>query len=154
MEWRRGKTTETAAVRNSVTRRERGGIGRLLTVSAVLLALLPALFGAVTPEAVDAQAVPNTMTVASAPGDAWTDGTNSSTAVCASYTSPGGSCSTGPWGSLVPNASWIWKATGTNHPAEQVTFSKSFSLPGDAENISATVYITADNAYELSFNGA
>lgn len=161
MEWRRGKTTEAGGFRNPLIgawprmwRCQRASV-RLLPISAVMLALLPALFGLVRPETAAAQVVTTTVEIPSAHGDPWSDGDgNSGGAVCASAVLTSGSCSSWPWSQRVDRASWIWKATGTNQPAEHVTYSKTFSVPSDAYDISATVYITADNAYELSFNGA
>lgn len=38
--------------------------------------------------------------------------------------------------------------------AEHVTFTKTFEVPDDAYDITGTIVITADNAYQLSLNGA
>lgn len=135
-----------------------GKLRQWMTAGAVLLALLPGLFGIIRPEAVSAQVVTTTEPILSAPGNLWTDGGgNSGYAACASAY-----CSDSPWGfdisyedkQRVRGATWIWKETDTDQAVEHVvTFSKSFDIPEDASDISATMSITADNAYEVSLNG-
>jgi len=131
-----------------------GKLRQWMTAGAVLLALLPGLFGIIRPEAVSAQVVTKTIRISSAPGDRWLDGDDKTgVAVCASGVLDGGICSSSPWGQWVSHAMWIWKETSIDHLAEHVTFYKSFDIPENAFNISARMYITADNAFEVSFNG-
>jgi hypothetical protein len=164
MEWRRDGSMEALGSRSlpqhgrqrfSRSLQRARNIRRWMTAGAVLLALLPAMSILVRPDTTAAQVVTTTVAYASAPGDAWTDASgNTGAAMCAYHTWSGGTCSSGPWGQKISNAAWIWKATGTDHPAEHVTFAKVFVVPDDAYDISATIYITADNAYEVSFNGS
>jgi hypothetical protein len=116
--------------------------------------MLPALAGLIQPGVVSAQATPTQVVLVSAPGDGWVDEVGGSGgAVCATGTTFSGSCSTSPWGGRFSGAAWIWKASGTNHVAEHVTFTKTFEVPDNAYEITGTISITADNAYQVSLNG-
>jgi hypothetical protein len=116
--------------------------------------------------AVVVQCGPATLSVVSEPGDPWTDGVNSGSAVL-TYDNAGceavdsaGFCISGIWPSVVsiPGAHWIWKSQNLT-PDEAtsgtllITFQKDFSLPADATGISGTITITVDDGYELFLNG-
>ncbi len=65
------------------------------------------------------------------------------------------SCSVWP---EIPGAKWIWSSSSVSqqeamYGSRIVTFRRRFSIPADAKSLSASIQITADNAYELSFNG-
>jgi hypothetical protein len=58
----------------------------------------------------------------------------------------------------VPNANWIWSKTAVSQEEAVngsgiVTFRRIFNVPVDAKALTASIQITADNAYELTFNG-
>jgi hypothetical protein len=68
-----------------------------------------------------------------------------------------GFCSTGVWLS-VPGAHWIYKTQNVtedeaNLGTEVITFTDSFELPSSASVITATLQITADNAFRVWLNG-
>jgi hypothetical protein len=109
---------------------------------------------------------PMTVTLVSEPGDPWTDGTNSGSAVLTfgnngcNAVDANGFCISGFWLSFVsiPGAHWIWKTQNVTFEEATsgippITFQKDFFLPADATGINGTITITVDDTYELYLNG-
>jgi hypothetical protein len=110
---------------------------------------------------------PTMLTLVSEPGDRWTDGVNSGSAVltfghvgCNDVDSAG-FCTSGFWvtdAAPIPDAHWIWKSQNVT-PDEAlngtplISFQKDFTLPSDATDISGTITVTVDDTYELYVNG-
>jgi hypothetical protein len=71
---------------------------------------------------------------------------------CASY-APDGTGSAWDSSVNISGAHWIWNTLDPVHPIEGdvVTFNKAFTVPGMPNG--GTLYITADNGYEVTLNG-
>ena len=71
-----------------------------------------------------------------------------------------GICTSGPWTTIqppIPGADWIWPTVlwdpDTQGLLDPVTFTKQFSIPASALNVTGQIVITADNFYWLQVNG-
>ncbi len=105
-----------------------------------------------------------TITVTSAAGDPWTDASGGSGTAALTYGHGGcvsldanSNCTDGSW-DTIEGAPYIWKtqlvsADEARNGESGVVFSKEFSLPATATDITAKIQINADDYYELYLNG-
>ena len=144
-----------AVDRTTLVSAHRRGVYCTLAVGAVLAAVLA------LPSTARAGVIQRT--IVSRPGVAWYAGRHSGSAtltfgnVGCEAVDDDGFCTAGAWPGIA-GAHWIWQRTNVSeaqalHGAGGVAFVQHFTLPDEAQDITGTLSVNADNAYRVFLNG-
>lgn len=140
-----------------------GSSPRLSRIRTVLMVPLLLSFSVSAASIAHGQAT-TTITMVSEPGDVAVDASGRKHHAVLTYGHYGcngvdasGFCSGGSW-STIPGAHWIW----THQLVTQVqavngtgwtTFTRTFTIPGDAVHVTGQIQIAADDVYTIYLNG-